>query len=292
MGRLAQYTQIIKQHYPELNILSARFNQDGQYNDVVILNDGLVFRFAKVSDAIKTLRCEIVVQKSLQGRLPLPIPEPMYAHLETEIPGKAFVGYPFIQGVPLWRENFNTITSPRARKRMAVQLGEFLQGLHQVNVDEAIPIALSSYETREEWVDLFDRIQERLYAHMREDARRDVSEHFQRYLDQLDRYGFEPCLRHGDFGTGNIIYDPENLSITGIIDFGGVGLGDPAVDFAGLYISYGMSFYEDCCSVYPQMSDALDRVHFYCGTFALQEALFGIENGDEAAFQAGIAEYI
>jgi aminoglycoside 2''-phosphotransferase len=127
---------------------------------------------------------------------------------------------------------------------------------------------------------------------MREDARRDVSVHFRSYLDRSEGYGFEPRLRHGDFGTGNILYDPGSLSITGIIDFGGVGLGDPAVDFAGLYISYGSEFYRDCCQVYPQMRTSLNRVHFYCGTFALQEALFGVENGDEVAFQAGIADYI
>ena len=292
MERLTHYTQIIQQHYPEINIVLARINQEGQYNDVVILNDNLEFRFAKVPGAIKTMRLEMVVQKNLQDRLPIPIPEPKYINLETDIPGNAFVGYPMIRGVPLWRENFTAITNDRALQRMAVQLGEFLQELHQVNVDKTIPISLPNYDAQGEWADLYNRIQERLYPHMREGARRDVSEHFERYLDQPDRYGFEPCLRHGDFGTGNIIYDPVNLSISGIIDFSGVGLGDSAVDFAGLYISFGKTFYEDGCSVYPQMGAALDRVHFYCGTFALQEALFGIENGDETAFKAGIASYV
>ena len=39
------------------------------------------------------------------------------------------------------------------------------------------------------------------------------------------------------------------------------------------------------------MEAALPRVKFALGTFALQEALFGIENGDQEAFEAGIAEY-
>ena len=37
---------------------------------------------------------------------------------------------------------------------------------------------------------------------------------------------------------------------------------------------------------------ALPRVRFYCGTFALQEALFGVENDDRQAFQDGIATYV
>jgi len=34
-----------------------------------------------------------------------------------------------------------------------------------------------------------------------------------------------------------------------------------------------------------------ERLAFYAGTFALQEALFGIENGDRQAFENGIAAY-
>jgi len=292
MDRLKQYIQIIQARYPEIKVISARFNQDGQYNDVVILNENLVFRFAKVPDAIETLRYEIAVQKSLQGQLPLRIPDPIYTLLESKTPGKAFVGYSMIPGVPLWRENYKSIQDRTVRKRLAVQLSEFLRELHQVNASETIPIQLPRYETQVAWADLCDRIKRRLYPFMREAARREVSDHFEKYLDQPDRYPYQPCLRHGDFGTGNILYDPRYLSINGIVDFGDVGLGDPAVDFAGLYISYGSDFYKDCCAVYPQMDAALGRVHFYCGTFALQEALFGIENGDQAAFQAGMAAYL
>jgi aminoglycoside 2''-phosphotransferase len=291
MEKLEQYTQIIKRNYPELEVISARFNQDGQYNDVVIINDSQVFRFARVPEAVKTLRQEVAVQKSLQGRLPLRIPEPVYVQVENENLGEAFMGYPMISGEPLWRERFQSIASQDVRKRMAIQLAEFLRKLHQFNVAE-IPTPLRRYETRDEWVDLYSRIQNHLFPHIREDARRDVKQHFNHYLSQPDRYRFTSCLRHGDFGTGNIIYDPESLWITGIVDFGGIGLGDPAVDFAGLYISYGKAFYEDCCTEYPQMHAALERVHFYCGTFALQEALFGVENEDETAFHAGIKDYL
>lgn len=38
----------------------------------------------------------------------------------------------------------------------------------------------------------------------------------------------------------------------------------------------------------PQLSALMDRVLFYQGTFALQEALFGLENEDTEAFRAGI----
>ncbi|MBN1640270.1 MAG: hypothetical protein JXA09_03465 [Anaerolineae bacterium] len=36
----------------------------------------------------------------------------------------------------------------------------------------------------------------------------------------------------------------------------------------------------------------LDRVRFYCGTFALREALFGVENDEPEANRDGMAEYV
>jgi aminoglycoside 2''-phosphotransferase len=197
-----------------------------------------------------------------------------------------------IPGEPLWRENFKTLTSSIARKKIAFQIAEFLHELHHFSAYENIPVKLPEYDTPQEWADLYSRIQDKLYAYMRPDARQQIALHFEGYIDNPGRYEFVPRLRHGDFGTGNILYDPKTLSIVGVIDFGGIGLGDPASDFAGLFISYGEDFYRQCGSFYPDLGTALDRVHFYCGTFALQEALFGVENGDDAAFQAGIAEYV
>jgi aminoglycoside 2''-phosphotransferase len=292
MDDLSRCIQAIHQFCPDLEIHTARFNLDGQYNRVIILNDSLVFRFAKVLEAVKTLRFEIAVQKHLHGRLPLRIPEPRYIHIDAGLPDQVFVGYPLIPGAPLWQDKLSAIADQTVRERLAIQLAEFLKELHNAPLPEQVINSLPRYETWEQWAEMFRQIKEKLYPYMRADARRMVSAHFERYLDHPEELEHENRLRHGDFGSGNILFDPETFSITGIIDFGGVCIGDPAVDFAGLYTCYGADFYEHCCRVYPQMRTALNRVHFYRGTFALQEALFGIENQDTAAFEAGMVEYV
>jgi aminoglycoside phosphotransferase (APT) family kinase protein len=53
---------------------------------------------------------------------------------------------------------------------------------------------------------------------------------------------FPIALRHGDFGTGNVLYDPHSLDLTGVIDFGFSGLGNPAIDIAALS-TLGDTFY-------------------------------------------------
>ena len=291
LSKVQHYIQKINKYYPNLAIDTAKFNRDGQYNDVLIVNESLIFRFAKVQPAVKNLRQEIRVLQNLQAHISLQIPNPRYVNIDPEDDGDCFVGYQMIPGTPLWRENFRKITNLDARKKMAAQLASFLQSLHQISVPEIVS-DLPRHDSPQEWAEMYLRIQEMLYPAMRQDARLQVSEHFENFLDQPDRYVFEPKLRHGDFGPGNLIYIPESLSIVGIIDFGAIALGDPARDFAGLFISYGEEFYRMCTSIYPEMGHTYDRVLFYCGTFALQEALFGVENDDNDAYHAGMEEYV
>lgn len=292
MSKIQSYTQKIKKIDPNLRIDSIDFNQEGQYNDVLIVNQSFIFRFAKVPDAIKTLHQEVTVQQKLKDHLSIKIPKPLYINIKPEVLGEVFVGYTMIPGKPLWRDQFQKITNGNTKQKIATQLATFLKELHHPSVLKVISEDLSQSDTQEEWIDLYRQVREKLYSFMRPDALLQVADHFEKHLGNSEQSFFEPRVRHGDFGTGNIIYNPESLSIEGIIDFGNVAVGDPASDFAGLLSSYGEDFYKQCSSIYPAMEQAYDRVKFYCGTFALQEALFGFENDDQEAFQAGIKDYL
>jgi aminoglycoside 2''-phosphotransferase len=126
---------------------------------------------------------------------------------------------------------------------------------------------------------------------MRPAARRQVTEHFEAYFADAASYAFKPVLRHGDFGTSNILYEPSTLTVQGVLDFGMTCLGDPAIDFAGL-ATMGEAFYRRCSAFYPAMAHSRHRVDFYRGIFALYEALFGVEHDDEEAFRNGMEEFM
>ena len=55
MDRTSNYIQQIKKQAPDLQIETVSLNQQGQYNDILIVNSELIFRFAKVPAAIETL---------------------------------------------------------------------------------------------------------------------------------------------------------------------------------------------------------------------------------------------
>lgn len=275
MTKTESYLRQIREHYPDLQVDTAILNQDGQYNDIVIVNDALIFRFAKVTESVETLRKEIAILRSLQGQVSLAVPNPIYDNAEADTIGEAFIGYPMIPGKPLHFHDLRATANARARERMASQLSRFLYELHHIAAHTVIPTELPFCDTQDEWKYMYERVQAQLFRYMRPDACRQVAEQWEDFLDNADLYKFEPAFRHGDFGAENIIYDPGGQSVVGILDFGGAGLGDPAVDFAGLFASYGEGFYHQCCSFYPEMEQAMMRVQFYCQTFALEEALFG-----------------
>jgi aminoglycoside 2''-phosphotransferase len=94
-------------------------------------------------------------------------------------------------------------------------------------------------------------------------------------------------LRHGDFGSGNILWDGEE-DITGIIDFGSLGWGDPGWDIAGLFASYGSAFVKHLVSTYPSVESLLERSPFYHLMFALIDAVFGAEHSEQKILTSGL----
>jgi aminoglycoside 2''-phosphotransferase len=212
MEQTTFYTRQIERHYPDLRVETAALNQEGQYNDVLFVNDALVFRFPKVPPAVETLEREITVLCSLQDHLSLAIPNPIYHHVGTAAVGETFAGYRMIPGKPLWPGDVVALSDSNALAHIAAQLSGFLYEMHHIDVQTVVPIELPVADMREEWAALYDRIRARLFTYMRADARRRVARHFERYLDDPARYVFEPALRHGDFGASNILYDPDRRS--------------------------------------------------------------------------------
>jgi aminoglycoside 2''-phosphotransferase len=178
------------------------------------------------------------------------------------------------------------------RHALAAQLAGFLQTLHSVPAD-ALPSDLPMQDGHAPWVDVYRRIRDKLFPLMRPASRALLAGHFESFLDQTANATQQPVLRHGDFGPSNILFDAVSHTISGIIDFGSAGRGDPAVDVAGMMgpFGYGEAFVRSFTAVYPAVETFLDRARFYAGTFAAQEALWGLEHGNAAAFSSGIAAY-
>ena len=290
--RVSIYIEAIERSYPDFSVRSIEPHTPGQNNDVLLVNDAFIFRFPKYAEGIDQLATEVAILKGIGDYVTLPIPQITFKQLATRTVGQAFVGYRMLTGKPLSRETFLGIQDERTLEGLAHQLAQFLRELHQVPVETAIARQLSVSDTYDEWSTLYAHIREKCCPLMRADAQEWSTRHFETFLGDPAHFARTPVLKHGDFGTTNILFDPPGQVISGILDFGGAGLGDPAYDFAGLLSSYGDAFLQRCVTTYPEIEAFWDRITLYQSSFALLEALFGIENHDQEAFESGIEKYV
>lgn len=288
----SKYIERIKQVYPSLSIEDYQPNDIGQNNDVLIINKSLVFRFPKYKKGIVRLKEETEILECIKNIVSIPIPYPIYQSFGKLEVGKVFTGYNLIQGSPLWKESFAKIENEDLVKGLASQLVSFLIELHTISRDKVDRFPqLKDNDPREEMSELLHKIQNKLFPFIRKEAQKGISHSFETFLNSETCSNLKPTLIHGDFGTSNIIWEADTCIISGIIDFGGSGLGDPAYDFAGILSSYGDDFLNMCIDLYPNGTEISERVKFYRNTFALQEALHGVENNDIQAFENGIKDY-
>jgi aminoglycoside 2''-phosphotransferase len=288
--QLAPYAAHIQAPYPALSVATVRRLGEGQNNDVLVVNGALIFRFPRYAQGIAALEREVTILRALQGRLPLAIPTPRYVALTPRLVGRVFMGYPLLPGAPLEPTVLAHLDEAEVAT-LARGLGDFLRHLHQIRLEEVLPGAAAQPDLRASWADLYARIQRHLFPAMRPEARAWAAAHFETFLHSPQSRAISPVLTHGDLGVGNVLYEAQRHRVTGIIDFSGAGPQDAAVDLAALS-TLRAGVLDEVAHTYPVTQALLDRAAFYRGTFALQEALFGVENDDEDAFRAGIAAYV
>ena len=283
MPELAFYEERIREIAPQIVVETAKLNQDGLLNDIVIVNDEQVFRFAKRDFYFKNLQEEAAILRLLRPYLTLRIPEPFY------VSDKA-MAYHLIPGETLRRDMLRKL--PEAdQQAIAEQLAQFFKELHSIPVSEIsdcnIPLAdaLMKYEG---WVQVYERIQEKVFPLLQPHQRAWARAHFAPYLADKKNFEYELKMVDTDIPPYHILFDNRTRRINGIIDFGCAGLGDPAIDFGVILYHYGESFLDRFYRVYPAAEAYIKRARFYAGAHEIRWVLTGIERNENLWFAVHI----
>lgn len=213
------------------------------------------------------------------------LPTPRLDHLDA-----GFASYPYISGEPLSRSALAKLSS-KGRSRVLDQLAVFHRQLHGIPTDALaaanVP-ASPTQRTRADWLELHDRVQHTLFPHLWAHQRTWVAELFAPILHgQLD-LDYSPTLIHGDLAIYHIFHDPDRETLTGVIDFGVAGLGDPACDIAIQLSNYGDNIVQPMIAKNPDWLDSIDRARFLAATLELQWTTTGIEQNDMSLLLAHI----
>lgn len=274
--------QQIHKIMPDLAIESLKLHREGLVNDVLIVNNQWVFRFAKTDWGKEQMATEGELMRYLGKLLPIDIPSP-------EILLDGVIVYPLLKGQDFSREIWQNADEAN-QQAYADQLGGFLRELHGIDTNALnweIPPTLAPV-TLETWEEIYDRVVENVYPHLLRHQIYWVDTLFRTALDSTGFFDFEPVLVHGDLALYHILYSPEENRITGVIDFGVAGLGDPATDLGSLINCYGETLIGKMVNNYPEMKVLLPRARFYAQAIELQWALLGVESGEYYWFTAHI----
>lgn len=277
MRRTESYEQRIGEIFPELQIRSIEFNGEGLTNDVAVINEELIFRFPKNEYAVNCLRNEIRILKLLKSYISLNVPVALYESEDA-------MCYRMIAGEPLRRDILLKFEAD-IQQSIADELARFHKELHNVPVKE-IPNLETSVAVlfREDWVESYRRIQDKVFPLMQQHTREWAKEHFESFLEDESNFEYERKLIHADLAPYHVLFDRQKNQINGIIDFGCAGLGDPAIDIGVVINQYGESILDRFYQVYPEAKEYLKRARFYAGAIEMRWILTGIESGDKSWF--------
>ncbi|EDX82755.1 Phosphotransferase enzyme family, putative [Synechococcus sp. PCC 7335] len=272
----ATYLERIAQIYPAQTFNEIVFNQDGMVNDVVILDGRIVCRFPKHDWAFELLQQEARVISLVSRHVDLQVPQ-------FETVEKDAATYRYIEGIPLSREVLFSLPL-EDRNAVMSELGLFLRQLHAIPISEAEKVGIHQSDTNrstQDWQDFYTDVEEALFPLLMRHQRSAIASHFEPVLsDNLDM-DYRPAFINGDIGCYHILFNKEKKALSGIIDFGTAGIGDPATDIAVLLGQYGETLLELMLSGYPSASQYMERARFWAGTFELQWALTGVKNDNK-----------
>jgi aminoglycoside phosphotransferase (APT) family kinase protein len=228
---------------------------DGYDFEVAIVDDEWVFRFPRRPGVEEALVLEIAVLPTLAPALPVDIPSFEYVSQNP-----LFVGYRLIRGEPLVDEDAEGVRA-------------FLEALHTHDAS-GLPVE------RHDWVEAyreqcaeFERL---VFPFLDLDRRADAKRLFGEVETLVD---FRPWLIHGDLGPEHLLVRDGRLA--GVIDWGDMRLGDPALDYAWLVNGPFANWDVD--------RDLRQRARFYHRLAPWYEAHYGLFTNQPAHTERGLA---
>ncbi|MER6214466.1 aminoglycoside phosphotransferase family protein [Streptomyces sp. NPDC001272] len=210
---------LIRAQFPQwAGLPVTRVVSAGTDNAMYRLGDGMTVRLPRIPGAAADVAKENRWLPHLAPHLPLDVPEP----LAQGVPGD---GFPYPWSVYRWLDGENLFDAPVTDlHEAAVGLGRFVAALRGVDAAGA-PVSFRGgpVATRDEGVRAAIRD---LGADGTHDA--EAATALWEETLRLPQWDGAPVWLHGDLLPGNLL--ARNGRLRAVIDFGGLGAGDPACD--------------------------------------------------------------
>ncbi len=219
--------KLIHEQFPSLRAERIRLLGAGWDNTAYIIDEEIIFRFPRRQIALPLLESEWCALPKIAHRLPLPIPVPKWRGSPGHGYPWPFIGYRMLPGFTACYANL----SERERENLAEPIALFLRHLHATPLSELAqcPIPgdpLGRIDGANMTVKIKNNFEELSLLGLLENRERleSLVERSQNFRPRTESH-----LVHGDFYVRHLLVD-EKHGLSGVIDWGDVHRGDPAID--------------------------------------------------------------
>lgn len=280
--------QKIERQFPLLAPVQVEPLGVGWDNIALVVNGQYVFRLPRRKIAAALIATESFALPLLAPRLPLPIPVPQFVGTPDSDYPYPFLGYALLPGTTACRGALTEVE----RARNAPVLARFLAALHAVPVDDTTrAIAPGDDIERTNLPKRAEKAKERLHTLKARLAALNLS--LASLLELTDRLALTPpwtkptCWVHGDLYARHLLVD-ESRALCGVIDWGDVHLGDPALDLSIAFTFLPVSAHAAFREAYGTIEEATwARARFRAIHYSAILMLYGDDIGDRAIAEIG-----
>jgi aminoglycoside phosphotransferase (APT) family kinase protein len=260
--------------------------REGQFHLVVVGSDRVV-RLPRTEAAAARLPGRAAVLRALAGLDPgFRTPEP----LAVGVPGAGDPPFLVLSRVPGAPLADGVLADPAAAEAVAAQYAALLTALAAAGADARARAALP-HTPPDQWRRFAAEVRAGLFPLMSDGGRRRA----ERELGALEGLPHRTAaVVHGDLGGENVLWETADgrPRLSGVVDWDEAALGDPAEDLAAVGASHGEDLLRRVLALGGWSGSGLTaRIAAIRGTFALQQALGGLRDGDEAELTDGLAGY-
>ncbi|WP_194909387.1 aminoglycoside phosphotransferase family protein [Catenulispora rubra] len=213
---------LLREQHPDLADLEIRDVAGGWGNQQFRLGDELAVRLPRYGEAPLQLRQEQKWLPVLAERLPLPVPVPVRIGEPSELFEHPWTVMRWVEGEP-------ADLTPITRAESAERLAAFLNALHHDAPDDAPANPRHAGPSAVRPGD-FERWLDKIEGHPSAD---DALKVWQKAVAAPVWPG-APQFLHADLHPANVIV--RDGALAGVVDFGDMGAGDPAIDLSAAWI--------------------------------------------------------
>ena len=278
---------LIEERFPELRPGRIESFGVGWDNTVYLVDGTWVFRFPRRRMAAELIDAECAVLPAIASRLPLEVPLPIWSgRCEERFPW-TFAGYRMIRGRTACRADLDE----GQRMRSAAPLGSFLAALHGISEEEMRERGAEGDELKRLHLEHRIPMAEERFGEICRLGLVEDPGLCEEVVGGLPEE-WEPStstLVHGDLYARHLLVD-EHARPCGVIDWGDVHLGDPALDLSIAWAFLPPSARDAFRDAYGPIDDDTWLVARFRALFSvIMELVYGHDVGDEALVREGRA---